>query len=189
MAGLKFRVLLDSIENTEVFRDILISDDFNFEHFYNTILDAFGFSNDQMASFFVSDEDWNKGEEISLMDMSFGQLDEEEAPIEMSSLKLKDRISEPKQRFILVHDFLSMWIFLIELHEITDEVVEHPQLLLEVGDISQETKDKGPKNLEDMKFETDRDPNAEDFGDFDDLDDFDDDFGNGQFDNIDDYDI
>ncbi|RYM30804.1 hypothetical protein ERX46_17130 [Brumimicrobium glaciale] len=183
MAGLKFRILLDSVKNTEVFRDILINDDFNFEHFYNTILDAFGFSNDQMASFFVSDQDWNKGEEISLMDMSFGQIDEEEAPVEMNSLQLKERISDPKQRFILVHDFLSMWIFLIELHEITDEEVEHPQLILEVGDIPQEMMDKGHKNLENMKFETDRDPNAEDF------DDFDDEFGNGQFDNIDDYDI
>ena len=186
MAGLKFRILLDSVENTEVFRDILINDDFNFEHFYNTILDAFGFSNDQMASFFVSDRDWNKGEEISLMDMSFGQIDEEEAPVEMNSLKLKERLFDPKQRFILVHDFLSMWIFLIELHEITDQEVEHPQLLLEVGDIPQSTKDKGHKNLEHMKFETDRDPNAEDFND---LDEFDDEFENGQFDNIDDYDI
>src|SRR5690554_165339 len=84
MAGLKFRILLDSIEDKEIFRDILISDDLNFEHFYNTILDAFGLPNDQMASFFVSDEDWNKGEEISLMDMSFGSNDEEESPIDRS---------------------------------------------------------------------------------------------------------
>ncbi|HLV43161.1 MAG TPA: hypothetical protein VKY37_12845 [Brumimicrobium sp.] len=188
MAGLKFRILLDSIENTEVFRDIIINDDFNFEHFYNTILDAFGLSNDQMASFFVSDEDWNKGEEISLMDMSFGDLDDEESPIEMNSLLLKDRIDDPKQRFILVHDFLSMWIFLIELHEITEDEVESPQLVLEVGVIPPDLIEKGPKSLDDMHFETDRDPNSEEF-DFDDLDDFDDEFGNGQFDNIDDYDI
>ncbi|PWH87187.1 IS1096 element passenger TnpR family protein [Brumimicrobium oceani] len=186
MAGLKFRVLLDSVEDKEVFRDILINDDFNFEHFYNTILDAFGFSNDQMASFFMSDEDWNKGEEISLMDMSFGQIEEEESPVEMNSVLLKDRIKNNRQKFILVHDFLSMWIFLIELHEITDEEIEHPQLILEVGEIPQSIKDKGPKNLEDMKFETDRDPNADEFDDFND---FKDEFGNDQFDNIDDYDI
>lgn len=185
MAGLKFRILLDSIEDQEIFRDILISDDLNFEHFYNTILDAFGLPNDQMASFFVSDEDWNKGEEISLMDMSFGSNDEEESPIEMNAVELKERIHDPKQRFILVHDFLSMWIFLIELHEITDEEVEFPQLVLEVGEIPQDLIDKGPKALDDMKFETDLDPNADDFG----FDDFDDEFGNGQFDNIDDYDI
>lgn len=185
MAGFKFRVLLDSIEDKEVFRDILINDDFNFEHFYNTILDAFGFSNDQMASFFVSDQDWNKGEEISLMDMSFGHS-EEESPVEMKSLLLKDRISKDDNRLILVHDFLSMWIFLIELHEITDEEVEHPQLILEVGDIPQEIKESGPKNLEKMKFETDKDPQLEDFDDFND---FDDDFGGESFENIDDLDI
>src|SRR5690554_3165939 len=147
MAGLKFRILLDSIENTEVFRDIIINDDFNFEHFYNTILDAFGLSNDQMASFFVSDEDWNKGEEISLMDMSFGDLDDEESPIEMNSLLLKDRIDDPKQRFILVHDFLSMWIFLIELHEITEDEVESPQLVLEVGVIPPDLIDRKSTRL------------------------------------------
>jgi hypothetical protein len=185
MAGLKFRILLDSIENTEVFRDILINDDFNFEHFYNTILDAFGLPNDQMASFFVSDEDWNKGEEISLMDMSFGAMDDEEAPLEMNGLLLKEKIFATKQRFILVHDFLSMWIFLIELHEITDQEVENPQLLLEVGVIPQELIDKGPKAMEDMHFETDRDPKSDDF----DLDDYDDELGSSQFDNIDDYDI
>lgn len=183
MAGLKFRVLLDSIEEKEVFRDILINDDFNFEHFYNTILDAFGFPNDQMASFFISDEDWNKGEEISLMNMSFGEMDDEESPVEMNSLLLKDRVKENNQRLILVHDFLSMWIFLIELHEIREEEVENPQLLLEVGDIPQELKSRGPKNLDDMKFETDKDPDMDDFEDFDDG------FSNGSFDNIDDYDI
>ena len=34
MAGLKFRVLLDTDNNTEIFRDILINDTDNFEVFY-----------------------------------------------------------------------------------------------------------------------------------------------------------
>ena len=51
MAGLKFRVLLDSNDKNEVFRDILISDNDNFESFYNAILSAYQFSDDQMASF------------------------------------------------------------------------------------------------------------------------------------------
>lgn len=180
MPGLKFRILLDSIEDQEVLRDIVINDDFNFEHFYNTILDAFGFPNDQMASFFVSDKDWAKGEEISLMDMSFDIDPSGDTPAEMNSLMLKERIHSPKQRFILVHDFLSMWIFLIELREITNEEVENPQLTLEVGDISDELKAKGPKSLEDMNFETDIDPDS---------DGFDDDIDGDLFENIDDLDI
>ena len=181
MAGLKFRVLLDSIDNTEIFRDILINDNLNFEAFYNAILDAFDLNNDQLASFFVSDIDWNKGEEISLLDMSFEGLDEGDAPRKMSDFLLKEKIFSPRQRFILIHDFLSMWIFLVELKEITDQEVEHPQLLLEVGKIPEELKSKGPKAIDDIRFETDKDP---DFDDFDD-----DDFENGHFENIDDFDI
>lgn len=187
MAGLKFRILLDSIDSTEIFRDILISDNFNFEQFYIAILDSFGLPNDQLASFFVSDNDWDKGEEISLIDMSFENFDEGESPLEMNTLLLKEKIFSPKQRFILVHDFLSMWIFLIELHEITEQVVDHPQVVLEVGMIPEELKEKGPKDIDDIRFETDIDPDFENFEGFDDDDD--EDYGNGQFDNIDDFDI
>ena len=58
MAGLKFRVLLDSKDKNEVFRDILISDKADFESFYKAILDAYGFSSDQMASFYMSNDSW-----------------------------------------------------------------------------------------------------------------------------------
>lgn len=40
MAGLKFRVLLDTDNNTEIFRDILINDTDNFEVFYKAIIQA-----------------------------------------------------------------------------------------------------------------------------------------------------
>ena len=70
MAGLKFRVLLDSKDQEKVFRDILISDTDNFESFYKAIISAFRFEGDQMASFYISNDEWDKGHEISLMDLS-----------------------------------------------------------------------------------------------------------------------
>ena len=57
MAGLKFRVLLDSDRNEEVFRDILINDSDNFESFYTAIINAFRFQGEEMASFYVSNDD------------------------------------------------------------------------------------------------------------------------------------
>jgi hypothetical protein len=107
MPGLKFRVLLDSVKEEEVFRDIVVNDDQTFESFYQNILTAFDFSDDQMASFFVSDSDWNKGKEISLMDMSFGADDSEDAPIQMTDLMIRQCLQDPKQRFILIYDFLN----------------------------------------------------------------------------------
>ena len=184
MPGLKFRVLLDSVEEEEVFRDIAINDDLTLEQFYMAILDAFEFSNDQMASFFVSDNDWNKGEEISLMDMSFGAKDNE-TPDEMSNVMIREKIQSPTQRLILVHDFLNMFIFLIELQEIMDKDVNEAELLMSVGDIPDSLKANTGEKIENMRFETEVDKDLQGY----DEDDFDDEFNSGNFENIDDLDI
>jgi hypothetical protein len=183
MPGLKFRVLLDSVKEEEIFCDIVVNDDQTFESFYKTILEAFDFSNDQMASFFVSDVDWNKGKEISLMDMTFGPSDLEEAPDQMSDLIIRETIQDPKQRFILVYDFLNMWIFLIELQEILSEDVSESEVVMKVGEIPEKMRKEGTNSLENMQFETEISDDLKDF-DFDD-----DDFDGGEFENIDDFDI
>ena len=53
MPGLKFRILLDTKKNEEIFHDILISDGEDFEAFFQTIIKSFEFKGDQMASFYV----------------------------------------------------------------------------------------------------------------------------------------
>lgn len=184
MPGLKFRVLLDSVEEEEVFRDIAINDDLTLEQLYMAILDAFEFNNDQMASFFVSDNDWNKGEEISLMDMSFGAQDNE-TPDEMANVMIREKIQSPTQRLILVHDFLNMFIFLIELQEIMDKDVSQAELLMSVGNVPDSLKANAGDKIENMRFETEVDKDLQGY----DPDDFDDDFSSGNFENIDDLDI
>ena len=52
----KLRVILDTEQ--DVYRDIEISTDSTLLHFHNAILDAFGWSPGEMASFFESDEHW-----------------------------------------------------------------------------------------------------------------------------------
>ena len=73
MPGLKFRILLDTKKNEEIFHDILIADGEDFETFFQTIIKSFEFKGDQMASFYVSNETWDKGEEISLLDLTEGE--------------------------------------------------------------------------------------------------------------------
>jgi len=191
MATLKFRVLFDSAGDLEVFRDIKIKDDANFEVFYRTIIKAFGLTDDQMASFFVSDEEWDKGEEISLLDMSFDSAyGDDESPVEMRNVKINERIDSTEQRYILIHDFLSMWIFLIELSEILPDEITEPEIALAIGEIPEEMKETGP-NRDNFSFEgTDEDPfdlngYDDDYDDdlgFDDDQFYDDDIGGGEFD-------
>ncbi len=176
MAGLKFRVLLDSKDRNEVFRDVLISDTSNFEAFYRAILDAYGFTSDQMASFYISNDQWDKGFEISLFDMSFGEDSEQILPGVMSESMLASYMIEPDQKIILVHDFLRMWIFLIELIEQTEETPEYPKTVLSVGNAPAE--DSKPIENDDLQFETESDSEEDEdefgFGEFeDDYDEYD----------------
>ena len=127
----KFRILLDSKSKVEVFRDIVIGQQATFEVFYRAIKSAFDFTSEQMASFYVSNEDWDKGEEISLMDVNF---DPDAEPVAlMEHLLLEDRVQGADQKFILVHDFMNMWIFLVELQGFVDDLADMPQTVLAVG--------------------------------------------------------
>ena len=172
MAGLKFRVLLDSKDKNEVFRDILISDKADFESFYRAILDAYAFTSDQMASFYMSNGNWDKGFEISLFDMSFGEDPDQILPGVMNTSVIGDFIQESDQKIILVHDFLRMWIFLIELIEYTEETPEYPKTVMTVGNAPAE--ESKPIESEDLQFETEADEDGMDdeddfgFGDYED---------------------
>lgn len=175
MAGLKFRVLLDSKETGDIFRDIIIAEDENFETFYKLILKAYNFTEPQMASFYMSNDNWDKGHEISLFDMSLGEDPQQILPGVMNSSKLADYIIESDQKIILVHDFLRMWIFLIELIGTNENAPAKNEIILSVGESPLE--DSKPAEDANLVFETDAEEGAEDedefgFGEFEDEYDF-----------------
>ena len=116
---LKFRVLVDTEEEKDVFRDIEILANQSFLTFHNAILNAFEFSNDQMASFYLSNDNWDKGEEITLMPFDFDSGDTSKS---MDDTTLGSRVSKKNQKLLYVYDFLAMWCFYIELVEINHPV-------------------------------------------------------------------
>src|SRR5690606_14552336 len=105
----RFRVILDAED--DVFRDIEILSESTLEDLHNAIFQAFGFDGNEMASFYISDDDWNQGEEISQVDMTDGENDLRL----MDETTLDDVVSESQTKLIYVYDFLSMWTFLVEL--------------------------------------------------------------------------
>jgi len=187
MAGLKFRVLLDSKDQEKVFRDILISDEDNFESLYKTIIHSFNFKGDQMASFYMSNDDWDKGHEISLMDLSYGDDSIDELPSIMSKAILKDFMEEPDQKILLVYDFLKMWIFIIELIGFEEERPGIPLVLISLGNAPLEESKED--HISDLDF---GDENSDDDGDDDDDDmgfnDFEDGFSEDDLSSYDTYD-
>jgi hypothetical protein len=57
----------------------------------------------------------------------------------MKQAIIKDFISEPDQKFILVYDFIKMWIFLVELIGYERTEPASPEMLLAVGTAPLET--------------------------------------------------
>ena len=181
MSSYKFRVLLDNPNNEEIFRDIMISAEATFSEFYDIIIKSFYFKGDQLASFYVSNSTWDKGKEISLMDMGDSGSD---APLNMNTSILKDLVVSEDQKFILVYDFLKMWCFLIELIEITSETIDVPKINLSIGISPKE--DSRQIDLSESFADTSLDLGSE----FDDIfNEFEDEDGFGGFENIDDLDI
>lgn len=118
MSIYKFRVVIDTEE--DVFRDIEINTDDNFRSFHEAILSAFDFEEGEMASFYMSNDQWERGTEITLMDMEMPEEDKEMAQSgikAMSTTLLHDFVREPDDKIIYVYDFLRMWCFYIELVE------------------------------------------------------------------------
>lgn len=140
MPSYKFRILLDTDTSEEIFRDIVISSNENFEILYRAILTAFEFTGQELASFYVSNDHWDKGHEIALMDMELNET--LNAPSIMQETIIADMVTGRGQKFILVYDFLRMWCFLIELVETLPQHYDNPQLELSVGTAPDETSRK-----------------------------------------------
>lgn len=134
----KFRVIMDTEQ--DVFRDIEIETESNFDALHKAVLDAFDFEQGEMASFYLSDDEWSKGLEISLMDM--GGVDEDS--LSMSSTILSDMVMKPGDKILYVYDFMRMWIFYIELMEVKKDKPStiYPRVALAFGDApSQDSKE------------------------------------------------
>lgn len=134
----RFRIILDAEE--DVFRDIEIEASSTMEDLHNAITQAFGFGGEEMASFYVSNEEWEQGDdEIALFDM--GDSDGSRV---MNETYIEDVVSEDQTKLIYIYDFLLMWTFLVELAEITEpeEGQSYPNLMFAHGVIPEEAPER-----------------------------------------------
>ncbi len=162
----RFRVILDHDEKDDIFRDIEIRKTDTLEDFHNSVTQSFGFDGTEMASFYISDDEWNQGEEISLFDLSEGI----NSVKLMNETVLEDVVDKTRTRLIYIYDFLSMWTFLIELAEIVEEAqgTDYPNLMYVHGQIPNEAPEKVFEIEEDVDYNNiDKDLNIDDYDDLD----------------------
>ncbi len=135
----RFRAILDHENKEDIFRDIEIRKTDTFEDLHNVLTQSFGFDGSEMASFYVSNDDWHQGQEIALFDM--GQNEDIRM---MNETIIEDVLDEDNTKLIYIYDFLNMWTFLVELGEIVEEAqgTDYPNLLFVCGQVPSEAPEK-----------------------------------------------
>ncbi|MEY3342756.1 MAG: hypothetical protein RL090_440 [Bacteroidota bacterium] len=152
----RFRVSFEDYD--DIHRDIDIRSTQTFLEFHHSIQKAIGFDASKPASFYMSNDNWKKGQEIrSTIEGSNTRGDFKT----MDDARLCDFIADPHQKIYYVSDPSSQWTFLIELvriHTDGDKNKEFPLCVKSTGDAPKQYPivdiPKGgvpdPENVEDL---------------------------------------
>lgn len=165
MSIYKFRVLLESGE--VIFRDIEIKSTQNFDDLHQIILAAFDFDNSQMAAFYISNENWEKGQEITLFDMQIEE-NEQEKVLVMSETTINSQTNCIGSHILYAYDFLNMRNFFIELIEITvkeDANAFYPKVVHTQGEVPVQKENLAEMTEEEMASELLKDAGFSEDGD------------------------
>ncbi|MFN5986753.1 MAG: IS1096 element passenger TnpR family protein, partial [Chitinophagaceae bacterium] len=97
------------------YRDVLVKHTQHFSDFHQIILKAFEFDQKHDATFFRSNEKWQRGREIS---KEVYQKEYPVAPLLMDETTIGSEIMDTNQHFIYLYDFNKAWTFLVELIQV-----------------------------------------------------------------------
>lgn len=128
MAILKFRVYWE--EEDAIYRDVMVKHTQHFSDFHQIILKAFEFDQKHDATFFRSNDKWQRGREIS---KEVYQKEYPVAPLLMDETTIGSEIMDTNQHFIYLYDFNKAWTFLVELIQViknadADMTIEYPAI-------------------------------------------------------------
>ena len=156
-----------SCDDVDDFRRVFEADsEATFLELHQAILKSAGYPDDQMTSFYICNDYWEKGQEVTLMEMGSNF---EYDNMTMESTRLSDLLEDRGQRMIYVFDPMYERCFFGSLSEILPGYCD--------GVTCTESRGNAPKQLQtEEAAEAARAKDAKDWGLDDDL------FGDSQFD-------
>jgi hypothetical protein len=164
MAVLKFRIYFE--EDDSIYRDVVIKHTQTFLQLHQVILKAYEFDNKHQATFYRSNDNWQRGREISL-----AQYDKpyKVAPLLMENTAVGTEIKDPNQKFVFVYDFVKNWSFLVELISVSKEEsskIDYPAMIKSEGIAPSQygTKGMAGDKLTEMEEKYDLKAGTEGFG-------------------------
>ena len=131
-------------DKEDVIRDIEISSTSNLEELHYAIITAFELEKNELASFYMTNEDFELLQEIPLL-----SIDEEENPmLGMNKVIISSILTKQGSQLLYVYDFMKMWRFLMTLTEKKEEIISEPKCVKSVGEM--------PEDAPEITFEAEK---------------------------------
>ena len=139
-----FRILAE--EEESFLREIALSEDNTLLDFHTILTRSMKLNDKQLASFYLTNKQWEKQKEFTLMDMEVDDYtaekqNEDMVPISvMSNTHIGDIIEYPRQRMLYEYNFVNPALFFISLTNIVEEDDNEyfPKILHAEGNIDTE---------------------------------------------------
>src|ERR1700756_767268 len=132
MALYRFRITFEDYD--DVMREIDVKSNQTFEDLHRAIHQSIGYNPDYPSSFYISNDQWTKGEEITFMP---NQRRIDRGVVLMDKVRLSARIDDPHQKFYYTFNFDRPFDFHVELMKIILEDapgVTYPSVTKAVGE-------------------------------------------------------
>jgi hypothetical protein len=160
MAILRFRIYWE--EDESIYRDVAIRHTQTFAELHEAILKSFEFDNKHKATFYRSNDSWQRGREITLEKYDKAYKAE---PLIMSEVAIGTEIRDPNQKFVYEYDFNKNWHFMVELIQVDKEEnkkLTYPSCIRTEGISPSQYGTKGlvDKRLAEMEEKYDLQPDA-----------------------------
>ena len=135
-----FRLVSDEVDNFK--REIKIGSEATFLELKDAICESVGYDKNEMCSFFLCDNSWEKEKEITVEDM--GTDSDEDAYI-MEECILSDYIDDEGQKLMFTFDYLNDRSFFLEMKEmITGRNLLEPVCTLSLGQAPKQIEEPAP---------------------------------------------
>lgn len=133
----RFTIISDEVDG--FMREIQIDADAKFIELHQLILEACGYSDNQLTFFTICENGWEKGQEITLEEMD---TDADEDSFIMADTELSEFLEDEKQHLLYTFDPLADRVFFIELSEIkTGQSLASGKVTRSLGDAPSQTLD------------------------------------------------
>lgn len=133
----RFTIISDEVE--DFMREIKIDSDATFFELHKTILDSCGYADDQMTSFSICENGWEKVQDVTLEEMD---TDSDEDSFVMAETLLSDLLEDEKQHLLYTFDPLTDRCLFMELSEIiTGKTIKAAKVSRSMGEAPQQLID------------------------------------------------